>query len=173
MSSSIANRRGSGKTTGMPTILFFVLMLCLKMCFSDASSISEEETSSSSSVIARTSADVAQNGVPTMEEESGSGGAMEEVTSLTNRVGVIVASSDAALTSRHVFDGVDDGAAATITTIEMCQQQTVQLQKQHQQQQQQTERRKDENAQFRADRELGLVWGLVLGWGCWGCWGWC
>ena len=134
MSSLIADRRRSGKTTGMPTILFFVLMLCLKMCFSDASSFSEEETtSSSSSVNSRTSADVAQNGVPTMEEESGSGGAMEEVTSLTNRVGVIVASSDAALTSRHVFDGVDDGAAATITTMEMCQQQTVQLQKQHQQ----------------------------------------
>ena len=99
-------------------IMFLVLMFCLPL--GDAAS-SIEETSSSSSVIARSSTDVGQqNDLPTMEE-SGSGGVMEGVTSAATD-GVAIASSNAALTSRNVLDGVD-GAAAT-TTMEMCQQQT-------------------------------------------------
>ena len=127
-----------GKMVRLPH-MYFVLMLCLQVCFSDAfaSSLFEETSSSSSSVIARTSTDVGQNDVPTMEEESGG---MDGVTSVVNADAVDVASSNTALAS----DGVD--GAATTTTMEMYREQiTAQLQ--------QTERLKHEVAHLRADRD--------------------
>ena len=132
-----------GKAFRLP-IMFLVLVFCLPL--GDASSI-EEPCSFSSSAIARSSTGVGQNDVPMTEDENG--GAMEGRTSAAGGAAVVVASSSAALTSRNVFDDAVNGAA----TMEMCREQTVQLQKQQQQQQQQTERLKDENAQLRADRD--------------------
>jgi hypothetical protein len=125
--------------------MFLVLMFCLQHGDAFAASF-QEPFSSSSSAITRSSTDVAQNDVPTMEDESGGDDVMERVSSTAGAAAVVVATTNAALPSRNVFDGVD-GAATT--TIEMYQH----LQKQHQQQQQQTERLKDENAQLRADRD--------------------
>jgi len=130
-------------------LMFLVLVFCPQLGDAFASSI--QEPSSSSSAIARSSTDVAQNDLPTMEDENGGGGAMEGRTSAADGAAFVVASTNAALTSRNVFDDAVNDAATT--TMEMYQQQTVQLQKQHQQQQQQTERLKDENAQLRADRD--------------------
>ena len=115
-------------------IMFLVLMFCLQLGDAFASSI--EEPSSSSSAIARSSTDVAQNDVSAMEDENGGGGVMERRTSAAGGAAVVVASTNAALTSRNVFDGVDGTAT---TTMEMCQQQT--------------ERLKHEKAQLRADRD--------------------
>ena len=139
--SSAKKRIVRGEAFRLP-LKFLVQMFCLKLGDAFASSI--QEPSSSSSAIARSSTDVAQNDVPAMEDENGGGGAMERRTSAANGAAVVVASTNAALTSRNVFDATVNDAATT--TIEMCQEQiTTQIE--------QTERLKDEVAQLRADRD--------------------
>ena len=100
-----------------------VVVAAIVLRLGDAASLFEER-SSSYSANARSS-DVGQNDVPTMEEEGSSGSALEGVTGAANGGAVAVASSNAGLTSRNVFDGVDSAAT---TTMEMYQEQTVQAQ---------------------------------------------
>ena len=107
---------------------FLVLMFCLRL--GDASPSMEETFSSSSSavIIAAQSSgtDVALSSVAMMEEEGSSGSAMERATSAANGAAVDVTSPN-----RNVLNAFDALATATIE-MEMCRQQTVQLEKQHQ-----------------------------------------
>ena len=86
-----------------PPAMYFVLMICLQLCFRVAFASSMKETSSFSA-IARTSNtdDVAQNDLFMMEEESG-GDVMEGMTSAANGAAAAVDSSNAGLTSRNVL----------------------------------------------------------------------
>ena len=110
--------------------MFFVLVLCLHLCFGKASSIEEEDnpTSSSSSSLnmSRSGTGAALSSVLTMEQESGSG-VVDRVASAAG--GAVVPSLSARLmTSSNVFHSVDASPATIEMQMEMCQEQTMQLQ---------------------------------------------
>ena len=119
-----------GKVFRLPFLFFLsVHFLLLQPCFGKAlSSIDYDTSFSSSSVTAarQSGTDVTLSSVPTMEEEGSSGSAMERATSAANGAAVDVTSPN-----RNVLNAFDALATATIE-MEMCRQQTVQLEKQHQ-----------------------------------------
>ena len=85
-----------------PPTMYFVLMICLQLCFRVAFASSMKETSSFSAIARTSNTDVAQNDLFMMKEESG-GGALEGMTSATNGAAAAVDSSNAGLTSRNVL----------------------------------------------------------------------
>jgi len=85
-----------------PPTMYFVLMICLQLCFRVAFASSMKETSSFSAIARTSNTDVAQNDLFMMEEESG-GDVMEGMTSATNGAAAAVDSSNAGLSSRNVL----------------------------------------------------------------------
>ena len=85
-----------------PPTMYFVLMICLQLCFGVVFASSMKETSSFSAIARTSNTDVAQNDLFMMEEESG-GDVMEGMTSATNGAAAAVDSSNAGLSSRNVL----------------------------------------------------------------------